>query len=370
MGRMHEPPGTIIERPASGARGQSRSSVIRDLARPLFAARHDVDKIFDVLVGALTPGLCDECSVARNPVGEGDATSSISSHRMTLPLPSGTRLRGTVTVARSSGPAFDPDDISTIEACVAYVSLAADAAFELDELRRGLQAELERTAQFHRGMLGIVGHDLRAPLAAIMIGAEILVGKHKDDPSVGDTVTRIVSFAKRMTIMVDQLLDMTRAQLGGGIPLARSRTRLSPLIESAIADLTRSSPRNQFALLGASELKGVWDPDRLNQVASNLLSNAVRYGLEGGPISIVMSQVAGTTTITVHNEVREGPIPPAELETLFEPYRRGSDAPTGGGLGLGLYIVREIVRAHGGSVAVESSEAGTTFRVVLPERAD
>ncbi|MBA3461831.1 MAG: HAMP domain-containing histidine kinase [Deltaproteobacteria bacterium] len=367
---MHEPPGTVTERSVSGVRGQSRSRVIQGLAQSLFGARYDLDKIFSVLVGALTPELCDECSVALTPEGEGEGTPTISSHRMTLSLTSGRLLRGTVTVARSSGPAFDAEDISTIETCIAYASLAADAARELDEQRRSLQAEHERTAQFQRDMLGVVGHDLRAPLAAIMIGAEILVGKHKDDPSVADTVTRMVSFAKRMTVMVDQLLDMTRARLGGGIPLARCRTRLSPLIESAIADLARTAPRNQFALLGASELKGVWDPDRLNQVAASLLSNAVRHGLEGGPISIVMSQSEGTTTITVHNEVREGPIPPAELETFFEPYRRGSDAPTGGGLGLGLYIVREIVRAHGGSVTAESAASGTTFRVVLPERVD
>lgn len=352
---MHEPPGTAIER--------SRSRAVTDLACPLFGARRDVGRIVAALIAALAPELCDECSVVLTPPGEVEATPSRSSHRMTLLLSSGTLLRGTVTIARSSGPAFDADDISTIDACIAYASLAAGAALELDE-------QHERTAQFGRDMIGVVGHDLRAPLAAIMIGAEILAGKHKTDPSVADTVTRIVSFATRMNVMVDQLLDLTRARLGGGIPLVRSRTRLSPLIESAIEDLLATAPRSRFALSGAAELRGVWDPERLNQVAAGLLSNAVRYGREGGPITIAMSQVAGTTTITVHNEVREHPIPSAELETLFEPYRRGSDAPAGGGLGLGLYIVREIVRAHGGSIVAESSASGTTFRVVLPEHAD
>jgi signal transduction histidine kinase len=236
---------------------------------------------------------------------------------------------------------------------------------ELAALRAELRTERERTAQFYRDMLGIVGHDLRSPLAAILIGTEILVSSHKDDPSVGDAVMRIVSFAKRMTRMVDQILDMTRARLGGGIPLALCSTQLSPLLESAICELARTSPSNHVELVGSSEVKGMWDPERLDQVASNLLSNAVRHGREDGPINVVMSQSSGNTRFTVHNEVREGPIPPHVLETLFEPRRRGEDY-LGGGLGLGLYLVREIVRAHGGSVGVESSASGTTFEVVLP----
>src|SRR5205814_2287794 len=120
--------------------------------------------------------------------------------------------------------------------------------------------EHERTAQFYDDMMGIVGHDLRAPLAAIMIATEMLMSQHKDDRSVADVVTRIASFAKRMTRMVDQLLDVTRARLAGGIPLARRKTRLGPLIEAAIAELALSYPGTQVSLLGTAELKGLWDP--------------------------------------------------------------------------------------------------------------
>jgi signal transduction histidine kinase len=152
---------------------------------------------------------------------------------------------------------------------------------------------------------------------------------------------------------VDQLIDLSRSRLGGGIPLARSHVRLAPLIESVIEDLARRYPNNRFSLSGNAELKGVWDPDRLRQVTASLIRNAVLHGLKDGPIDVVMSQDDAGTNFAVHNEVCDDEIAP-EAE-LFDPYRD-----------LGLYIVREIVEAHGGRVAVDSSSDGTTFRVLLP----
>ena len=159
-------------------------------------------------------------------------------------------------------------------------------------------------------MLGIVGHDLRGPVDAILIGTEMLVARQKDDPSLGDVVTRIVSFANRMTRMVDQLVDLTRVQLGGGIALARCKTRLAPLIESVVEELATRYPKNRFSVAGDAELKGVWDPDRLRQVASSVVMNAAQHGLEDGAIDIVMTQDHRLTTIAVHNDVRGEPFRP------------------------------------------------------------
>jgi sigma-B regulation protein RsbU (phosphoserine phosphatase) len=221
-----------------------------------------------------------------------------------------------------------------------------------------LLAEREQTAQLQQ-MLGIVGHDLQGALGAIMLATEILA----HDSAAVHAATRIATFARRATRMVEQLLDMMRARLGGGIPLARCHMRLSSVVKSEMDSLAAAHPDRQFELV-ATELHGLWDPDRLGQVASSLLTNAVQYGRDGSSIHVEVSASGGTARISVHNELRGDPIPPETLATMFEPCPRGSDERTG--LRLGLYIAQEIVRAHGGTVSVESSLSGTTFQVLLP----
>jgi len=242
------------------------------------------------------------------------------------------------------------------------VTLIQDVSAE-----HAVNAERERTAEYQQQMLGIVGHDLRTPLGAILIATEMLVEDTRDDPAAASVVKRITSSARRMTRMVDQLLDMTRARLGNGIPVARSRTQLLPLIRSVMDELALAHGETQFELVAPLEVTGLWDPDRLGQVVSNVMSNAVQYGLKDAPIVVEVTSSEAAATITVHNQNRDQPISPEALATLFEPFRRGHDSEhNGSGLGLGLYIVHEIVRAHGGTMDVESSQSGTTFRVVLP----
>ncbi|HUS31402.1 MAG TPA: HAMP domain-containing sensor histidine kinase [Kofleriaceae bacterium] len=341
-----------------------------ELARAIVAAGHDVSKIMDALATSLTRTLCDRCSIDRISSGEAEpaAPRALSPRHAILSLQGTKHLIGSVTVMRddASSP-FDGCDFADIETCITYASLAAEVALHLDAERRLLQAEHERAALFHRNMLGIVGHDLRAPVSAILLGTEMIVAQHQDDPSIAVIATRIVSFANRITGMVDQLLDLSRAQLGGGIPLARCATRLGPVLESVVAELAARYPRNQFRLIGDVDVKGVWDPDRLRQVVASLLTNAVRHGLEDGPINIIISRVGNETSIAIHNELLGEPIPQEELRGLFEAYRQGEGEHHGPGLGLGLYIVREIVEAHRGTIAVESTTSGTTFRIVLPE---
>lgn len=273
-----------------------------------------------------------------------------------LPITGTTLLHGTVTVTRAEdSPAFEPSEIADIETCIMYAALAAEVVIRLEAERAALRTQQERVGHFHRTMLSVVGHDMRAPVAAILIGTEMLVATHQDDPSLAGVVNRIVSFANRISRMVDQLIDLSRSRLGDGIPLARSKVRLGPLLESVIEDLKQRYPHNRFSLSGDADLKGVWDPDRLRQVTASLIRNAVQHGLKDGPIDVVMSQDETGTNFAVHNEVCDDPIPPEAVPELFDPYRD-----------LGLYIVREIVEAHGGRVAVDSSSDGTTFRVLLP----
>jgi signal transduction histidine kinase len=147
----------------------------------------------------------------------------------------------------------------------------------------------------------------------------------------------------------------------------RREVRLVPLIQSVIDELSLAYAKTRFELVAPSDVIGLWDPDRLGQVVSNVMSNAVQYGLEGAPIIVGVTSSPAAAAITVHNAIRDKPIGPEALARLFDPYRRGPDTGHNAtGLGLGLYIVHEIVRAHSGTMDVESSPSGTTFRVVLP----
>ncbi len=381
-------------------------STINLLGHALSAADHDASRIFVALATALTSGLCDACSIVMVP--RTALPTLVSRHRddprddllfqiaalaepaihafetadqARAALPalrpyidrfglsalavfgvSGRSLvRGIVLATRDGGSLpFDRDELIAIETCIEYATLAAENALQL-------AIERERTSTFHRDMVGIVGHDMRGPLEAILLGTEMLAMESKEDASGVAVVRRVVSFAQRLNRMVDQVLDITRARLGGGIPLARSKTRVVSLIRSMIGDLGQSAPTSRFELVAESDIEGIWDPDRLAQVMSNLLSNAIQHSPEGAAIRIVVSRDQASAKITVTNQLRDQPVSPEALALLFEPYQREADAPrVGNGLGLGLYIVQEIVGAHGGSVAVESSRAGTTFQVVLP----
>jgi len=243
-----------------------------------------------------------------------------------------------------------------------------DSAIRTKHLSDSINLERERTSRFQQQMLGIVGHDLRTPLGAILMGTEML-GEHVGGSSEARSIlSRIESSASRMTRMVEQLLDVTRARLGEGIPVAPRITELVPLVRSVIEELALARTKARLELVATSDVSGIWDPDRIGQVVSNVISNAIQYGKENAPIVVAVSSSDVAATITVHNAIRDKPIPPEMLATLFDPYRRGPDtAHNASGLGLGLYIVHEIVRAHGGTLEVESVAAGTTFRVVLPK---
>ncbi|MBC7975136.1 MAG: HAMP domain-containing histidine kinase, partial [Myxococcales bacterium] len=228
--------------------------------------------------------------------------------------------------------------------------------------------ERERIAEFGHQMLAIVGHDLRNPLGAMVAGLALLDATTEGTRAT-PVVRRLESSTRRMTRIVEQLLDMTRARLGQGIPVEPRDMALLPLVTAAVDELTLAYPQVQFTLREPIEVDGRWDPDRLSQVISNLMSNAAQYGKKGAPVTIQLAHLGDAVTITITNAIRDKPIAPELLAVLFDPYRRGRGSERHhAGLGLGLYIVKEIVQAHRGRIEVESSEAGTSFCVVLPLR--
>ncbi len=233
--------------------------------------------------------------------------------------------------------------------------------------QRAINTERERVAEFQRQMLAIVGHDLRNPLSAFITGVEILTQTLPADSPSAKLVKRLDNSAQRMTRMVEQLLDVTRARLGSGIPVARREVELGPVVSAVVEELALAYPKATIELRAHEPIFGAWDPDRIAQVISNLTANAIQYGRPATPIVVELETTPTTAVICVTNQIRNAPIPSEQLATLFEPFRRGAErAQQAGGLGLGLYIVRELVRAHGGTIEAESSPAGTTFRVRLP----
>lgn len=226
--------------------------------------------------------------------------------------------------------------------------------------------EQKRAEQFRERLLGIVGHDLRNPLGNITLTAQLLLRREEVPEPVRAGVRRIATSAHRMARMIDDLLDFTRASVGGGLPVRRRPTDLCELAHDTVAEFELTHPGRVRLACARGLHAGEWDRDRLAQVVSNLVGNALTHGDEASPVTVSVRAEPPDVVLSVHNE---GPPIPAELlPRIFDPFKRAG--PDGGGrrgLGLGLYIVQQIVLAHGGSICAESSEAGgTTFSVRLP----
>lgn len=218
--------------------------------------------------------------------------------------------------------------------------------------------------------LAILGHDLRNPLGAILMATGLLVNSRGGDGRTVQIAARILSSAGRMQRMVNDLLDLTRTRLGSGIPITPRPMDLDALSREVLAELEALHPTRRFDFHSEGDLRGIWDSDRLAQVLSNLVGNALQHGEPDRPIEVVAREDAGEVVIEVHNE---GPAIPRALQAnIFEPMVRDAGRPeeqAPRSLGLGLHITREIVIAHGGTVMVTSTgSSGTTFFVRLPRR--
>jgi signal transduction histidine kinase len=222
-----------------------------------------------------------------------------------------------------------------------------------------------QTDLFRDQFIGVLSHDLRTPLGAITAGAALL-GAPEDNPQRRRRVVgRIMNSAQRMERMIGDLLDLTRARLGGSIPLTRLPIDLQEVCEEAMIEVRAGQPDAVLRWQASGDLRGEWDADRLAQVVSNLVGNAIQHG-GGTPITLTGREEGDSVTLAVHNG---GPsISQDVLPFVFEPLARGHGKDAGGGIGLGLFIARAIVSAHGGDIQVTSSaDAGTTFTVRLPK---
>jgi signal transduction histidine kinase len=230
------------------------------------------------------------------------------------------------------------------------------------------QQEVEGRRRAVDYILGIVGHDLRNPLGAIHMSAALLQKKGGLAGWQARTVERMRSSAGRMGRIIADLLSYTRTRLGSGLPISPRPSALDEIVTRVVDELSAANPDRPIDVTREGDLAGEWDPDRLEQVASNLVSNAVDHGDPGAPVRVELAGEADAVTLTVRNQ---GPtMPPEVLAHLFEPFSRGPDEKSrkASGLGLGLYISREIVRGHGGEIRA-LSDGETVVTVRLPRRA-
>lgn len=234
-----------------------------------------------------------------------------------------------------------------------------------DRERERLVADLERTLKLSEMFIGVLGHDLRNPLQTITMASSMLLQPTPRD--VAANAGRILRAGDRMRRMIDQLLDFTRMRMGMGIPLVSEPADLAEIARHAIDEIVVGHEGSEVDFRAEGSAAGCWDRDRLLQLVSNLVANAVDHREAGSPVRVL---VEGHDNAWVRFEVQNrGVIPPAILPLIFQPLQttKRTKQDRASGLGLGLFITRQIARAHGGSIRVESDEAmGTRFIVELP----
>ena len=242
-----------------------------------------------------------------------------------------------------------------------------EARARAEAAEKQLQARLleeQETAALREQFIAVLGHDLRNPLAAITSGVALLRRAPLDERSL--TIASLMQeSASRMAGLIDDVLDLAHGRLGGGLALdATKNVAVEAMLNQVVAELRAGAPdrhiETQYALTEPVTL----DPRRMAQLFSNLLGNALTHGTPGAPVRVTAASGNGAFELRVANA--SALIPPAVMERLFQPFFRGADLPSRQGLGLGLYIVSEIARAHGGTITVISDATETTFTFRMP----
>lgn len=225
----------------------------------------------------------------------------------------------------------------------------------------------EKAEEVRNLLLGMLGHDMRTPLQAIQMTATYIAALNAGT-KVSEAAAHLINSSTRMKALLDELVEFNRDTLGVGIRIARTQVDLAALFADELDELRAAYPQRQLEMEVTGDTRGLWDGHRLQRLLGNLVVNALKYGTQDAPVRVV---VAGNES-SVHFEVRNSgtAVDQATLEQLFEPLKRGphrenrynSDA----GLGLGLYVAREIAKAHGGEIKARCENTETVFAVRLP----
>jgi two-component system, sensor histidine kinase and response regulator len=244
----------------------------------------------------------------------------------------------------------------------------ADVFFELYRQRQLLSVELRdrtETLRLNEMFSALLAHDLRSPLSAILASARLLERRSGDKAAL-EAAARIVTSGTRMARMIEDMLDLARARLGGGIVVQREPADFKALVERVLREHQAAAPERTIEASYQGELAGHWDPERIGQAASNLIGNALKHGNPSLPVRVSLDgTMPGHVSLMVQNG---GTIPADMLPHLFDPFRGSQhQSRRGDGLGLGLYIVSQIIQAHDGVVEVKTGKNDeTAFCVRLP----
>ena len=216
--------------------------------------------------------------------------------------------------------------------------------------------------------LAVLGHDLRSPLAAVLGAANVLLRSEESNDRTVKTAALILRSSTRMGQMVSDLIDFTRTRLGNGVPIVRAPMNLGVMIDEVIEEIGVAHPQHALRSATNGDLRGSWDEARMKQVLTNLIENAVQHTAQDRPITVTGSGDGEQVVLAVHND--GPPIPENDRARIFEPLVSATETSSpiiSTNMGLGLYIVRQLVHAHGGTIDVASSEsAGTIFTAKLP----
>jgi signal transduction histidine kinase len=229
------------------------------------------------------------------------------------------------------------------------------------------EAALRDALELRERLIGIVSHDLRNPLNAVELSASMLLRKGDLDERQELALQRIRRAAQRAGRLICELLDYTRVRSGGLLPVQPTPCDGGAIVEQVVNEVALAFPDRHVRVDVArdADLRLRADPERVAQALMNLVRNALQHSQEGTPVEVRLSADGAAVSFAVHNE--GPPIPTASQARLFEPFTRGEGQRAGDNVGLGLYIVQQIVRAHGGDVSIASTASeGTTFTLALP----
>jgi PAS domain S-box-containing protein len=301
-----------------------------------------------------------------------------------------THTRVSVTPAPTGGDAYDvAAEVATqtrllaaeighrkemeqsLRATVQALRAAQAAERQRTAYAQQLAEDLRETVRVNELFMGVLAHDLRAPLAAMVTAGQLIAAREAGnaDARNAKVLTRLLSSGDRMSRMIEQLLDFTRLRVGGGLDTEPKHADLAVLVQQAVDELDGAYPDCAIEVRCAGDTRGTWDPDRLSQVLSNLVANALQHGVPAAGVRVVVDGTdADVVRVQVHNM---GAIPAALLPQVFDPLTGGKRRrDRSRGLGLGLFISKQIASAHGGDVEVSSGEGeGTTFTLSVPRTA-
>ncbi|MCX2900600.1 GAF domain-containing sensor histidine kinase [Pseudomonas mandelii] len=260
----------------------------------------------------------------------------------------------------------EPAIAKTLTLFAQLIAMSLDSQTHLEITKEALLAAQEH-GRLREQFVAVLGHDLRTPLSAIRMSADLLETKVEDKRSLG-LISAIRNSSTRMGVLIENVLDFARGRMGGGIPVKRQLVDdLGRTVKLTLEEIQASHPNLQ--LIHSLDVPGAiyCDALRISQLVSNLLGNAVTHGSSAAPVSVRVYPEADELVISVANQ--GPPISPALMPLLFEPFTRAEAGQRGEGLGLGLYIAAQITTAHNGNLSVTSTlESGTCFTARFPAR--